>query len=171
MLYCEKCGVYLSGSMERCPLCQGAVTGQPEEDAYPPLPETARPYGLTVRLAGLLTAAALTVCAAVNYCFPEGGWWFLFVAAGLVSKIVGCGAAAKVCGFNAKDSLKIGIGMIARGEVALIVAQKGIESGIVPSVYLSAVIVLVIVSSLLAPVLLKLLFKADAKREMLIKSA
>ena len=32
MLYCEKCGVYLSGSMERCPLCQGAVTGQPEED-------------------------------------------------------------------------------------------------------------------------------------------
>ena len=95
----------------------------------------------------------------------------LFVAAGLVSKIVGCGAAAKVCGFNAKDSLKIGIGMIARGEVALIVAQKGIESGIVPSVYLSAVIVLVIVSSLLAPVLLKLLFKADAKREMLLKSA
>ena len=85
MLYCEKCGVYLSGSMERCPLCQGAVTGQPEEDAYPPLPETARPYGLTVRLAGLLTAAALTVCAAVNYCFPEGGWWFLFVAAGLGS--------------------------------------------------------------------------------------
>lgn len=50
-----------------------------------PLPETARPYGLTVRLAGLLTAAALTVCAAVNYCFPEGGWWFLFVAAGLGS--------------------------------------------------------------------------------------
>lgn len=85
MLYCEKCGVYLSGSMERCPLCQGAVTGQPEEDAYPPLSETARPYGLTVRLAGLLTAAALTVCAAVNYCFPEGGWWFLFVAAGLGS--------------------------------------------------------------------------------------
>ena len=85
MLYCEKCGVYLSGSMERCPLCQGAVTGQPEEDAYPPLPGTARPYGLTVRLAGLLTAAALTVCAAVNYCFPEGGWWFLFVAAGLGS--------------------------------------------------------------------------------------
>ena len=85
MLYCEKCGVYLSGSMERCPLCQGAVTGQPEEDAYPPPPETARPYGLTVRLAGLLTAAALTVCAAVNYCFPEGGWWFLFVAAGLGS--------------------------------------------------------------------------------------
>ena len=85
MLYCEKCGVYLSGSMERCPRCQGAVTGQPEEDAYPALPETARPYGLAVRLAALLTAAALTVCAAVNYCFPQGGWWFLFVAAVLGS--------------------------------------------------------------------------------------
>ena len=85
MLYCEKCGVYLSGSMDRCPLCQGEVTGEPEEDAYPALPETARPYGLAVRLAALLTAAALTVCAAVNYCFPQGGWWFLFVAAGLGS--------------------------------------------------------------------------------------
>lgn len=85
MLYCEKCGVYLSGSMDRCPLCQGKVTGQPEEDAYPALSETARPYRLAVRLAGLLTAAALAVCAAVNYCFPEGGWWFLFVAAGLAS--------------------------------------------------------------------------------------
>ena len=85
MLYCEKCGVYLSGSMNRCPLCQEKVAGQPEEDAYLPLPGTARPYGLTVRLAALLTVAALTVCAAVNYCFPEGGWWFLFVAAGLAS--------------------------------------------------------------------------------------
>ena len=85
MLYCEKCGVYLSGTMSRCPLCQGEVTGQPEEDAYPALPETRRPYWLTVRLAGLLTAAALAVCAAVNYCFPEGGWWVLFVAAGLAS--------------------------------------------------------------------------------------
>ena len=44
------------------------MTGQPEEDAYPPLPETARPYGLTVRLAGLLTAAALTVCGLALAC-------------------------------------------------------------------------------------------------------
>ena len=85
----------------------------------------------------------------------------LFVLAGIVGKIVGCGGAAKLCGFSFKDSLKVGVGMIARGEVALIVAQKGMDSGVIPPVYLSAVIVLVIVSSLLAPILLKLLFKSD----------
>lgn len=87
----------------------------------------------------------------------------LFVVAGIAGKIVGCGATARLCRFNTKDSLKIGVGMIARGEVALIVAQKGMASGVIPPVYLSAVIILVIVSSLLAPILLKLLFKSDNK--------
>lgn len=87
----------------------------------------------------------------------------LFVLAGIGGKIIGCGGAAKLCKFSSRDSLKVGVGMIARGEVALIVANKGVESGIIPPVYLSAVILLVIVSSLLAPVLLKLLFKNDGK--------
>ncbi len=90
----------------------------------------------------------------------------LFVLAGIAGKIIGCGGAAKMCGFGMKDSLKIGVGMIARGEVALIVAQKGVESGLVPAVYLSAVIALVIVSSLLAPILLKVLFKSDAAKRL-----
>ena len=88
----------------------------------------------------------------------------LFVLAGISGKILGCGGAAKLCKFNMRDSLKIGVGMIARGEVALIVASKGIESGIIDNVYLSAVILLVIVSSLLAPILLKLLFKRDKQQ-------
>ncbi len=90
----------------------------------------------------------------------------LFVLAGIAGKIIGCGGAAKMCSFGMKDSLKIGVGMIARGEVALIVAQKGVESGLVPAVYLSAVIALVIVSSLLAPILLKVLFKSDAAKRL-----
>ena len=90
----------------------------------------------------------------------------LFVLAGIAGKIIGCDGAAKMCGFGMKDSLKIGVGMIARGEVALIVAQKGVESGLVPAVYLSAVIALVIVSSLLAPILLKVLFKSDAAKRL-----
>ena len=85
MLYCEKCDVSLSGSAQRCPLCQNALSGQPEEDVFPALPEGETPYRLTARLAGLLTTAALAIATAVNYCFPEGGWWFLFVAAGLAS--------------------------------------------------------------------------------------
>ncbi len=90
----------------------------------------------------------------------------LFVLAGIAGKIIGCAGAAKMCGFGAKDSMKIGVGMIARGEVALIVAQKGVEAGLVPTVYLSAVIALVIISSLLAPILLKVLFKSDATKRL-----
>ncbi len=82
---------------------------------------------------------------------------FVFVA--LISKIIGCGSAAKLCRFNWKDSLKIGIGMMTRGEVALITAQKGLHAGLITSDYFTAVILMILVSSILAPVLLKILYK------------
>lgn len=85
----------------------------------------------------------------------------LFVLAGLAGKVIGCGAAAKMCKFGWNDSLKVGVGMMARGEVALIVAQRGIDGGVIPTQYLAAVILLVLVSSLLAPVLLKFLYRSD----------
>lgn len=47
---------------------------------------------------------------------------------------------AKACRFNAADSLKIGVGMMTRGEVALIVAQKGLNVGLLNPVYFTAVI-------------------------------
>jgi Kef-type K+ transport system membrane component KefB len=82
---------------------------------------------------------------------------FVFVA--LLSKIIGCGSAAKLCRFNWNDSLKIGIGMMTRGEVALITAQKGLAAGLITSDYFTAVILMILVSSILAPVLLKILYK------------
>ena len=87
--------------------------------------------------------------------------WFalLFVAAGIVGKIIGCGATARLCGFSGKDSARIGIGMIARGEVALVVTQRGLAEGIIGSQYLTATVLLVIVTSFLTPILLKLLFR------------
>lgn len=85
----------------------------------------------------------------------------LFVLAGLIGKIIGCSSIAKMCKFGYKDSLKIGVGMMARGEVALIVAQKGIAAGIISPIYLTAVILLVVTSSLVTPIALKLLFKKD----------
>ena len=85
MLHCEKCGVSLAGSLDLCPLCQGVLTGAPEEDVYPVLPEENHFHWLTARLAGFFSVSVLAVCAAVNYCFPAGGLWFLFVAAGLAS--------------------------------------------------------------------------------------
>ena len=66
--------------------------------------------------------------------------------------------AAKLCRFNWGDSFKIGVGMMTRGEVALIVAQKGLDIGVVDPVYFTAVILLIVVSSVATPLVLKALF-------------
>ena len=81
-----------------------------------------------------------------------------FVIVALITKIIGCGLAAKICRFSWEDSLKVGVGMMTRGEVALIVAQKGLEVGVVDPVYFTAVILLIVVSSVATPLVLKLLF-------------
>lgn len=89
--------------------------------------------------------------------------WFAlaFVAVAILTKIIGCGVSSRLFGFDNKDSLKIGVGMIARGEVALIVMEKGIAGGLMTDPYRVIVVMLVLVTSLLAPILLKLLYKND----------
>ena len=84
-----------------------------------------------------------------------------FVIVALVAKIVGCGLMAKLCRFSFQDSLKIGVGMMTRGEVALIVAQKGLSVGLLTPVYFTSVILLIIVSSISTPIILKLLYARD----------
>lgn len=84
-----------------------------------------------------------------------------FVAVALITKIIGCGLTAKACKFKWNDSLKIGVGMMTRGEVALIVAQKGLAVGLMSDVYFTAVILLIIVSSIATPIILKLLYSKD----------
>lgn len=81
-----------------------------------------------------------------------------FVAVGLIAKIIGCGLLARLCKFNTADSIKIGVGMMTRGEVALIVAQKGLSVGLLTPVYFTAVILLIIVSSISTPIILKVLY-------------
>lgn len=73
----------------------------------------------------------------------------------ILSKIVGCGLGAKICGFSNMDSLAIGVGMISRGEVALIVAQKGEQAGLISSTLFPAIVLVVIVTTLITPILLK----------------
>lgn len=86
---------------------------------------------------------------------------FAFVA--MVSKVVGCGLAAKAWRFNTKDCLKCGVGMMTRGEVALIVSQKGLAVGMVEPKYFTSVILLILLSSVLSPILLKILYKGEDK--------
>lgn len=88
-----------------------------------------------------------------------------FVIVGLLGKIVGCGLMAKACKFNWHDSVKIGVGMMTRGEVALIVAQKGLSAGLLEPVYFTSVILLIIVSSIATPIVLKFLYSKDKEPE------
>lgn len=87
----------------------------------------------------------------------------LFVLVALVTKIVGCGLMAKLCRFKNKDALKIGVGMMTRGEVALIVAQKGLAVKMIDSVYFTTVILLIICSSLITPVAMKILYRNETE--------
>lgn len=87
-----------------------------------------------------------------------------FVIVALLSKVIGCGLVSRVCKYNVADSLKIGVGMMTRGEVALIVAQKGLVAGMLTADYFTAVILLIIVSSILTPIILKVLYSRDDKK-------
>lgn len=84
-----------------------------------------------------------------------------FVLVALLCKIIGCGLMAKLCRFRTPDCLKIGVGMMTRGEVALIVAQKGLSVGLLTPIYFTSVIFLIIVSSVSTPIILKFLYARD----------
>lgn len=79
----------------------------------------------------------------------------------IISKMIGCGLGAKICRFSNKESLAIGVGMVSRGEVALIVAQKGAAIGLIDNSLFPAVVLVVIVTTVVTPILLKIVIGKD----------
>ena len=77
----------------------------------------------------------------------------------ILSKIVGCYAGARMCRFNNRESIQIGTGMVSRGEVALIVANKGKALGLVNNILFAPIIIMVVVTTIVAPIMLKIAFK------------
>ena len=69
---------------------------------------------------------------------------------------------AKLLHFKGKDPARIGVGMMARGEVALIVAQKGLSVNLMPAIYFTSVIIMIICSSIVTPIILKLLYRGES---------
>lgn len=82
----------------------------------------------------------------------------LLILVAILTKVVGCFAGARLCGYTFEESVRIGVGMTARGEVALIVANKGITSGLMHSVFLTPIILMVAVTAIVTPVLLHLAY-------------
>ncbi|WP_150270425.1 cation:proton antiporter [Paenibacillus tepidiphilus] len=83
----------------------------------------------------------------------------LFVAS-VLAKLLGGGMGARLTGFSMRSSAIIGAGMVSRGEVALIIAATGLESGLLVPEYFTSVIIVVILTTLVTPPLLKALFRA-----------
>lgn len=85
----------------------------------------------------------------------------LLLMMAVLSKLIGCGLGAKLCGFSGKESLQVGLGMACRGEVALIVANRGLEMGVLSQTILTPVIITVVCCSILTPVTLKLAYRGE----------
>lgn len=84
-----------------------------------------------------------------------------FVLVAMVTKIIGCGLMSMLFKYRGKDCLKIGVGMMTRGEVALIVSQKGLAVGLLDPIYFTSVILLIVCSSIVTPIILKVLYKGE----------
>lgn len=88
----------------------------------------------------------------------------LFVA--IVSKIIGCGLGARLCHFSGRECMQVGTGMACRGEVALIVANRGVALGVLSAVMMTPVIITVVGCAILTPIMLKIVFKKQATQSM-----
>jgi Kef-type K+ transport system membrane component KefB len=86
----------------------------------------------------------------------------VIVAVAILSKIVGCGALARLSGFSPRESLRVGIGMISRGEVGLIVAGYGLAAGVIEREVFSVMVVMVLVTTMVTPILLRMVFPVRA---------
>ncbi len=84
----------------------------------------------------------------------------------ILTKVVGCGLGAKLCHYKNYQAIRIGVGMISRGEVALIVASKGAALGLMGSELMGPVVIVVIITTIIAPILLKPVFNMGPEKSL-----
>ncbi|HDR4724124.1 cation:proton antiporter [Bacillus cereus group sp. Sample62] len=91
--------------------------------------------------------------------------WFILALTviAVLTKLIGCGFGARMTGFDAKSSAIIGAGMVSRGEVALIIAGTGLSSGLLAQDYFTAIVIVVILTTMITPPMLKYTFGAKDK--------
>lgn len=87
----------------------------------------------------------------------------LIILVAIVAKVVGGGLGARAAGMTGADSFRFGIGMVSRGEVALIVSGIGLSSGVIDNRIFSVMVIMTLATTLVTPVLLRAAFSRDAK--------
>lgn len=86
----------------------------------------------------------------------------------ILTKIIGCALGAKLCKYNNKESIQIGSGMVSRGEVALIVANKGIAVSLINTSFLTPIVIVVVITTVITPILLEIAFSKEEKIDELL---
>jgi Na+:H+ antiporter len=93
---------------------------------------------------------------------PRATFTVVLVLVAIVAKAIGCGVFARLFGFSATESVRVGVGMISRGEVGLIVAGYGLAHGLIGSDVFSASVIMVLVTTMVTPPLMRLVFPRHA---------
>ncbi|RXZ78926.1 cation:proton antiporter [Paenibacillaceae bacterium] len=108
------------------------------------------------------------VSIGLNISFSGLGDQLLFILlltpVAILTKLIGGGMGARITGFNFQESLAVGAGMVSRGEVALIIAASGLSAGLLPTQYFTAVVLVVILTTLVTPPLLKGVFNQKGRK-------
>lgn len=89
----------------------------------------------------------------------------LLLVISVLSKLLGCGLGARLCGFTDRESVQVGVGMVCRGEVALIVANRGLSMGVLSAAMMTPVVITVVGGTILTPILLKLVFRGETQEQ------
>lgn len=87
----------------------------------------------------------------------------------ILTKIIGCALGAKLCKYSTHESIQIGVGMVSRGEVALIVANKGIAVSLINSSFLTPIVIVVVITTVITPILLEIAFSKEKKVDELLE--
>ncbi|MFL5802991.1 MAG: cation:proton antiporter [Roseiflexaceae bacterium] len=111
--------------------------------------------GLQAHAEGLIAAPTLTV---------------VLIMLAVLTKVVGGGLGAWLGGFKSRPALQIGVGMISRGEVALVIAGAGLANGLLNAQLFSVLIVVTLATTLVTPPLLRLAFAVRGARHIASES-
>lgn len=89
------------------------------------------------------------------------GFTGVIILVAVLAKIAGCSLGARAGGFDTREALRVGMGMVSRGEVGLIIAAIGLSGGWIDQALYSTVVVMVLVTTLITPVLLRVAFPRE----------
>jgi Kef-type K+ transport system membrane component KefB len=112
-------------------------------------------YGLFIPLFFVVIGAHTNLAVLMD----AGFLVLILVGVAMFDKVIGCGIGALASGFSLRDSMRVGVGMMPRAEIALVIAAIGVKTGVVTPVLLSITVMIVLVTTLVTPVLVNLAFK------------